>query len=192
MNFGERDVLVMAVARTPRHRWVDEGLRALADAGPDAVQIESLARTLGVTKGGFYGYFDDRRALLAEMLASWEARSTGAVVEQVEREGGDAMARALRAAELTFSPDLRPVDLAVRDWARRDAAVAERLRRVDNLRIGYLRTLLRPVSDNDEDLEARCLIAFSVAVADPLVAADHGTRTRAEVREVIRRRLFAR
>lgn len=182
----------MAVARTPRHRWVDEGLRVLADAGPDAVQIESLARTLGVTKGGFYGYFDDRSALLAEMLASWEARSTGAVVEQVEREGGDAMARAQRAAELTFSPDLRPVDLAVRDWARRDAAVAESLRRVDNLRIGYLRRLLRPVADNEEDLEARCLIAFSVAVADHLVAADHGPRTRAEVREVIRRRLFAR
>ena len=39
--------------RTPRHRWVDEGLQALATGGPDAVRVESLARPHGVTKGGF-------------------------------------------------------------------------------------------------------------------------------------------
>ena len=132
----------MAVARTARHRWIDEGLQALAAGGPDAVQIESLARALGVSKGGFYGYFADRRALLDEVLDTWESRSTERVIEQVEHEGGDAMGRARRAAELTFSAELRPIDLAVRDWARRDAAVAERLRRVDNVRIAYLRTLL--------------------------------------------------
>jgi AcrR family transcriptional regulator len=180
----------VAVARTPRHRWVDEGAKALAAGGPDAVQIEPLARALGVTKGGFYGYFGDRRALLEEVLESWESRSTARVLERVEHEGGDAMTRARRAAELTFSAELRPIDLAVRDWARRDAGVAERLRRVDNVRIDYLRTLLRPVCADDEDLEARCLIAFSVAIADHLLAADHGARTRADVRETVRRQLF--
>lgn len=178
------------MARTPRSRWIDEGLRALAAGGPDSILIESLARTLGVTKGGFYGYFDDRQALLEEVLDTWESRSTERVIERVELEGGDAMARARRAAELTFSAELLPIDLAVRDWARRDPAVAERLRRVDNSRIDYLRTLLGPVSTDDEDLEARCLIAFSVAIADHLIAADHGTRSRADVRETIRKRLF--
>jgi AcrR family transcriptional regulator len=181
---------VMAVARTARHRWVDEGAKALAAGGPDAVQIEPLARALGVSKGGFYGYFDDRLALLQEVLDAWESDSTERVIERVEQEGGDAMARARRAAELTFSAELRPIDLAVRDWARRDARVAERLRRVDNVRIAYLRTLLRPLCADDEDLEARCLIAFSVAIADHLIAAEHGTRTRSDVREAIRRQLF--
>lgn len=180
----------MAVARTPRHRWIDEGSRALAAGGPDAVQIEPLARALGVSKGGFYGYFGDRRALLEEVLDTWEFRSTDQVLERVEREGGDSMVRALRAAELTFSAELRPVDLAVRDWARRDTAVAERLRRVDNVRIAYLRTLLASTAADDEDLEARCMIAFSVAIADHLIAADHGTRSRGDVRATIRRQLF--
>ena len=62
----------MALAQTPRSRWIDAGLEALADGGPDAVRIEPLARSLGVTKGGFYGYFDDRPALLDEMLDAWE------------------------------------------------------------------------------------------------------------------------
>jgi AcrR family transcriptional regulator len=182
----------MAVARTPRRRWIDEGLRALAAGGPDSILIESLARALGVSKGGFYGYFTDRSALLEEVLATWESRSTEQVIERVEREGGDAMTRARRAAELTFSAELLPVDLAIRDWARRDAAVAERLRRVDNFRIAYLRTWLGPASADDDDLEARCMIAFSVAIADHLIAADHGSRSRTDVREAIRKRLFER
>ena len=57
----------MAVARTPRRRWIEEGLRALAAGGPEAVRIEVLAQALGVSKGGFYGYFADREALLAQL-----------------------------------------------------------------------------------------------------------------------------
>jgi AcrR family transcriptional regulator len=181
----------VALARTPRARWIEEGLRALSAGGPDAVRIESLARAQGVSKGGFYGYFDDRRALLDEMLDAWERRSTEDVIDRVEHEGGDAMARARRAAELTFSDELLPIDLAVRDWSRRDPAVAARLRRVDNFRMDYLRTLLGTVCADEDELEARCLIAFSVAIATHLIAADHGTRSRADVRELIRRRLFA-
>jgi AcrR family transcriptional regulator len=182
----------MAVARTPRRRWVEEGLRALSAGGPDAVRIESLARAQGVTKGGFYGYFDDRRALLDEMLDTWERRSTEEVIERVEREGGDAMAKARRAAELTFSDELLPIDLAVRDWSRREPAVADRLRRVDNRRMDYLRSLLAPFCPDEDELEARCMIAFSVAIGSHFIAADHGARSRAEVRELIRRRLFTR
>jgi AcrR family transcriptional regulator len=182
----------MAKARTSRQAWIDAGLRALSVGGPGSVRIESLARALGVTKGGFYGYFTDRNALLDEMLDTWERRSTEDVIDRVEHEGGDAMARARRAAELTFSEELLPIDLAVRDWSRRDPAVAHRLRRVDNFRMDYLRTLLGTVcADDEEEIEARSLIAFSVAIADRFIAADHGTRSRADVRELIRRRLFA-
>jgi AcrR family transcriptional regulator len=157
-----------------------------------AVRIELLAQALGVTKGGFYGYFDDRRALLDEMLDTWERRTTEEVIERVESEGGDAETKARRAGALTFSDDLLPIDLAVRDWARRDRTVADRLRRVDNRRIDYLRTQLGTVCADEDELEARCLIAFSVAVGTHFIAADHGARSRADVRELIAKRLFAK
>ena len=130
-----------AITRTPRSRWIEEGLRALAAGGPDAVRVEALAQALGVTKGGFYGHFADRGALLEEMLDTWERKATDEVLERVERHGGDVRARLRLAGALTFSRELLPIDLAVRDWSRRDQPVAERLRRVDNRRMEYLRLL---------------------------------------------------
>ena len=70
--------------RTPRDRWVEEGLRVLASSGPDAVRVEVLAKALGVTKGGFYGFFADRAALLDAMLDTWERESIDEVQERVE------------------------------------------------------------------------------------------------------------
>lgn len=172
----------MGALRTPREAWVEQGLKTLADGGVDAVRVEVLAKALGVTKGGFYGYFDDRAALLTEMLDTWERESTDDVVEQVEREGGDALDKARLAGRLTFSDDrLRPIDLAVRDWARRDPAVAERLRRVDNTRMQLLRDAIGTFCDDPDEVEARSLIAFCMAIGSHFLAADHLGRTRAQV-----------
>ncbi|MFE3442824.1 TetR/AcrR family transcriptional regulator [Nocardia sp. NPDC059180] len=173
---------MVAVTRTPKASWIEQGLRALASGGPDAVRVEALAQSLGVTKGGFYGHFADRNALLREMLDTWEHECTFDVRERVEREGGDARAKARRAGVLTFSDDrLRPIDLAVRDWARRDDEVAERLRRVDNYRIGYLRELLGTFCTDPDEIEARSLMAFCLAVGKYVIAAEHEGRTRDEV-----------
>ncbi|MDQ2761182.1 MAG: TetR/AcrR family transcriptional regulator [Actinomycetota bacterium] len=180
-----------APTRTPRCTWIEAGLGALAAGGPDAVRIEALAHALGVTRGGFYWHFADRRALLDEMLDTWERRSTQEVIDRVEREGGDPQAKAQRAGALTFSDQLLPIDLAVRDWSRREPSVANRLRRVDNRRMQYLRALLSTVCADEDELEARSLIAFSVAIGKHFIAADHGARTRADVLELVAKRLFA-
>ncbi|MCH0540213.1 TetR/AcrR family transcriptional regulator [Streptomyces sp. MUM 203J] len=173
---------IVGAARTPRDRWVEEGLRALADGGPDAVRVEVLAKRLGVTKGGFYGYFSDREALLEAMLDAWERESTDGVIDQVEREGGDPKTKIQRAGILTFSDDrLLPIDLAVRDWARRDEAVAGRLRRVDNRRMALLRQMIGTFCSDPDEVEARSLIAFCVAIGHHSLAADHEGRTRLEV-----------
>ena len=177
--------------RTPRSRWIEEGLRALAAGGPDAVRIEPLARALGVTRGGFYWHFDDRRALLEEMLDSWERASTDETLARVEREGGDARAKLRRAGALTFSDWLLPIDLAVRDWSRREPTVAERLRRVDNRRMEYLRSLFGAFCPDEDEVEARSMLAFSLGIGNHLMAADHGPRSRAEVLELAASRLLA-
>jgi AcrR family transcriptional regulator len=180
-----------APVRTPRAEWIGAGLGALAAGGPDAVRIEPLAQELGVTRGGFYWHFASRRAFLEEMLDTWERRSTDDTLDRVEREGGDARDKVRRAGMLTFSKELLPIDLAVRDWARRDRSVAERLRRVDNRRMEYLRSLISTFCPDADEVEARSLLAFSLAIGNHFVAADHGRRSRSKVLEVAMEHLLA-
>jgi AcrR family transcriptional regulator len=170
-----------APTRTTRSEWIDAGLLALAQGGPEAVRVDTLAQAIGVSRGGFYHQFDDRKALLDALLDTWEARSADEVLERVEREGGDARSKVTRAGLLTFSEELLPVDLAIRDWARRDAGVAERLCRVDNRRMEYLRTLISDLHADAEDVEAVALMAFSLLIGSHFIAADHGSRGRAAV-----------
>ena len=181
-----------APTRTPRSSWIEEGLRALAAAGPDGVRIELLARALGVTRGGFYWHFDDRRALLEEILDTWERASVDEVIERVEREGGDTTTKLRRLSAFAASSD-EPltIDLAVRDWARREPAVADRLRRVDNRRMDYMRSLFRAFCPDEDDVEARCMVFYSLWIGSHFIAADHGTRSRADVLKLALRQLEA-
>lgn len=168
--------------QTPRSTWVEAGLRALGVGGPDAVRIENLAQTLGVTKGGFYWHFDGRRALLEEMLDSWEHAVTEQVIVLVEAEGGDARTKLRRLFTIATSIEaMVQVELAIREWARRDDAVAARLRRIDNRRMDYMRTLFGDLTDDSDDVEARSLTAFSLFIANTLIAAEHPGRSREEV-----------
>lgn len=183
----------MAHARTPRRAWIDEGLRALATGGPEAVRVEPLAKSLGVTKGGFYGYFADRGALLSELLDTFEHEGVDAVVELVEAPGGDARAKLTRLCQLATSDavnELIGVELAVRDWARRDRAVAERLRRIDNRRMDYLRSLFGDFCTDAAEVEARCTITAALYVAHHLTAADHGPYSRPDVLRLVLAKLL--
>jgi AcrR family transcriptional regulator len=176
-----------APTRTPRRSWVEEGLRALGVGGPDAVRIEKLAQTLGVTKGGFYWHFDGRQALLEEMLDAWERLVIDEVIERVEAGGGDARAKLRRLSALAGSARRSPggtvmrLELAIRDWARRDKGVAKRLKRIDNRRMEYLRSLFGEFCPVEDDVEARCMLLLSLWVGNHLIAADHGARSRANV-----------
>jgi hypothetical protein len=80
-------------------------------------------------------------------------------------------------------------DLAVRDWSRRDKRVAERLRRVDNRRMDYMRSLFGAFCPDEDEVEARCMVAFSLFIGSPFMAADHGARSRADVVTLALRRL---
>jgi AcrR family transcriptional regulator len=182
-----------APTRTPRTSWIEEGLRALGVGGPDAVRVEALAQELGVTKGGFYWHFDDRGALLEEMLDTWERESVDEAIERVESEGGDARAKLGRLFALGSSREIRgllKIDLAVRDWARRDTEVAKRLRRVDKRRMDYMRSLFRAFCPDEDEVEVRCLLAMSLWVGNHFIAAENGTRSRAEVVKLALRRLL--
>jgi AcrR family transcriptional regulator len=176
----------MAHTQTPRSGWIDAGFEALASGGPDAVRIEPLAQALGVTKGGFYWQFENRGALLLALLDTWEQTLVDEVIRRVEAGGGDARSKLRRLFALAGSAETRRLlrtELAIRDWARRDDGVSDRLRRVDNRRMDYMRGLFSAFCPDADDVEARCLVSMALFVGSHFVAADHGARSRRDVIE---------
>ena len=175
----------MPARKTPEKAWVDAALVALAGGGPDAIRIEALAASLGVTKGGFYGDFADRNALVESVLDTWEREVVDDVISRIENSEDDPRTKLRHLFDLARERPVAghglAVELAIRDWARRSPGVSERLHRVDNRRMAYLRTLFRQISIDHNDAEARSLLAFSLFVGNSLITAEHDGRSRPEV-----------
>ena len=170
----------MAKVQTPRSAWIAAALEALGAGGPDAIRIEALAAGLGVTKGGFYWHFNDRQALLDEMLDTWEKAMVEDVITQIEHQHTDARAKVQHLFELAPSADFA-VELAIRDWSRRDSGVAERLRRVDNRRMNWLRSLFGQFCTQDDDIEARSMLTYSLLIGSYFIVAHDTEKSRSAI-----------
>jgi AcrR family transcriptional regulator len=179
----------VANVQTPRGAWVDAALQALAAGGPEAVRVEALAVSLGVSKGGFYWHFTDRQTLLEEMLDTWEQAVVEDVIARVESQPADPRAKLQQLFELAMSVDFA-AELALRDWSRRDGDVAKRVRRVDNRRMEYLRSLFGQFCVDENDVEARSMLAFALFVGNYFIAAEHGDQTRFQVLQLAVDRLL--
>jgi len=98
-------------------RWVEAALAELAQGGIDRVRVEVLAKALGVTKGGFYRRFKDRRALLDALLETWTRGRIAAIEKHTEL--GDATARerlksVIRLYSERVNPEGMAIELAIR------------------------------------------------------------------------------
>jgi AcrR family transcriptional regulator len=166
-------------------------MSALAAGGPDAVRIEALAKDLGVSKGGFYWHFEDREALLGETFDAWERAMIDDVIVSVEGASDDPRARLRRLFSMASGAgELFAVELALRDWSRRDRAIAKRLRRVDDRRMEFLRSLFGQFC-GEEDAEARAMLTYTLFIGSYFVAGGRGKRRRAELVQLALDRLLA-
>jgi AcrR family transcriptional regulator len=126
-------------SRIGRQVWLDTARRMLIDDGVERVRIERIADKLGVTRGGFYWHFKDRKALLDELLRDWEKTNTEAFIAAIEEAPVNFESRVLRLFTLwiegIFDADL---EVAVRNWARTSKAVTNAIQRADIQRLKVL------------------------------------------------------
>lgn len=182
----------MAKVRTSRGAWIRAGLAALEESGPDGVRVEELARRLGVTKGGFYGHFDGRVQFLAEMLDTWEREAANAIIDEVEAAATGAWEKlTVLAASVQERTGAIGLELAIREWSRRDPAVAERTRRVDRDRVAYLHALFLEATGDDEEATIRAALTAGVWLAGHLMRYDAPGRDHNEVLGLAFERTFS-
>ena len=131
---------------TPRERWLHEGLTVLAELGAPALRIDRLADRLAMTKGSFYHHFEGLAGYKSELLAYFGELSTMRYIEAVESVPDLApRERLTRLMNLVLSSpdDEGPLEIAFRAWAQQDPDVHEAQRRIDAIRVDYLRDLCR-------------------------------------------------
>jgi AcrR family transcriptional regulator len=66
-----------ATGRVSKQQWLDAALEVLATDGVHAIRVMSLARTLNISKSGFYWHFKNRDDLLEEIKYYWTNRYSG-------------------------------------------------------------------------------------------------------------------
>ena len=144
--------------------------RALGRRGITAVGVEPLAKALGVTKGSFYWHFRDRRALLEALLAYWQQRVTAAIIADVEAVPGPPARQLVRlfARALADREALGP-ELAIRDWARHDAAARKAVTAVDAERLAYLARHFRALSADAAAAEAKATLAYGLLIGEWMI-----------------------
>ena len=125
-----------ASAPLTRADWLAAAIRIFIAEGVASVRITRLADELKMTRGSFYWHFADRDDLLAAIVEFWARKNTRAVVAACD--GIDELDLGVLALfDAWIDPDIFDprLDLAIREWARRDAAIRKLVAKADDKRI---------------------------------------------------------
>jgi len=164
--------------------WVEAGFAEIAASGIEGARVEVLAKRLGVTKGGFYRRFKDRRALLDAILLNWRAGRIAAIEQQTSLDGAPARER-LQGLVRLYSERINPqgmaVELAIRQWARSDAAAAVAVAEVDAARLKRVAELYRAAGLTDQQADAQSFLFYCFIFGQSLLYLERGPRQRAQL-----------
>jgi AcrR family transcriptional regulator len=145
----------MTGERFTQERWLSAALEILAQRGGAKLRIRDLVQRLGVSTGSFYWHFRSRDDFVANLVDYWGREFTSRVAEHMVTVEGDARKRLLSLMEYLLEHDLARYDVAIRAWAAQEPAVARRVRRIDQQRIRFVRSLFKEMGFSGTELEMR-------------------------------------
>jgi AcrR family transcriptional regulator len=148
--------------RIGRQVWLDTARMMLIIDGAERVRVERIADKLGVTRGGFYWHFANRKALMDELLQDWEKTNTDAFIAAIEEAPPSFESRILRLFTLwiegmTFDADL---EVAVRNWARTSKTVTKAVQRADIQRLKFLESLFISAQYSEREASVRARVIY--------------------------------
>ena len=153
--------------------WVKAATEVLVQNGIDAVRVDVLAKTMGVTRGSFYWHFRDREDLLLQVLKTWHDQATEDLINRFERSGASAAAllSGLISLPLRGETAVRSasIELAVRAWARRDELARKVLDEVDAKRLGYTSQCFIALGFSFQDARHRAFGLYSYVIGEALL-----------------------
>lgn len=156
-----------------RDAWLDAAAVAIAEGGFDNVRVLLLAKKLGVTRGSFYWHFRDHQDLITSFLYRWRDRRLNDLNawmpsrDDVESETRRILHRLL--SEGTHNVQRMRVELAVRDFARKDALAARVVAEIDQARIAQNVELLERIAEDPRGADDLSLLLYVATMGAQLV-----------------------
>lgn len=158
-----------------RTAWTQAAIDALADEGLAGLRVEVLAKRCGVTKGSFYWHFRDRQELLDAVLAHWKEGRMRDAAKQAISEAGKERDQLVHVIDLYSSSRNRrgiQIELAVRDWARRDPKAAAVVEEVDLWRLQNAKELFVAAGMPEAEAASRSLLLYAYSFGLSLMIFD--------------------
>jgi AcrR family transcriptional regulator len=145
-----------------RQAWLETARQALIEEGTAGVEVNKLAKRLGVSRGGFYWFFESREQLLDELLTYWATTSVTLferLIQPGKRNGLDEYHAliSLWVDEKEYDPRW---DGAVRDWARTSAAVLKSVHAVDVKRIAIIEQMFLHMGFQNTEAHIRARVTY--------------------------------
>ena len=141
-----------------REDWIKAGFEILKTKGISGVKVEVLARKLGVTKGGFYGYFLNREAFLQAMLDYWADILTNQIIKSIGNLSGtlpEKLQKLLHSVDnIKFDDTERPMF----SWAILDPKAEKVVMRAIKERLEFITSLFIEEDFSKEEAERRANI----------------------------------
>ena len=148
----------------PRQRgsediWLKAAYEVLTERGVEAVKIMSLAEHLGLTRTGFYWHFKDREELLGAMISCWEEKNTGNLITRTEAYAESISEAMFNLFDCWLDDALfdARLDLAIRNWARNDSNLQNRLNKADKQRSEAVAAMFRRFGYSEVQAEVRSM-----------------------------------
>lgn len=186
----------VAAARTQLDpdRWIDEAIDVLAREGISGLRVEVLAKKCGVTKGSFYWHFKDRQALLDAVLEQWKRGRILDIEKTTSVTVGDERDQLHYAIELYGASKNRKgmsIELAIRDWARRDPGAAKVVEAVDLYRLECTRKLFVATGMSDAEAKSRSLLLYACVFGLSLMHYAHFDNNLGDLKQRIAERIVS-
>jgi len=158
-----------------RKAWIIAAIELLAKEGVAGLRVELLAKHLKVTKGSFYWHFKDRRDLLDAVLEHWKDGRIRDIVKQTRAESGQALSQIHHVIDVYSASRSRKgmmIELAVRDWARRDAVAGQVVEEVDTTRLECARSLFLACGVPMAEASSRSMLLYAYVFGVSLMFCD--------------------
>ena len=158
-----------------RHAWIEEAFEILAQQGVAGLRVEVLAKRMKVTKGSFYWHFKDRQDLLSAVLDAWRTGRIRDIAKQTKAQSGEELQRIYHVIDVYSASRSRKgmlIELAVREWAKRDSEVADIVREVDTRRLEFSRDLFLACGVPLREAKSRCMLLYAYVFGISLMICD--------------------